>query len=519
MTTRFPARRLLLVLLTVSALLRVGLALQGGQFFLRDESRYEHGVAIYQAIKSGDWAGMAAQLAQPEHAAFTFVNVAVAATQHALAQFTSRGDWRQEVNIYTSVDLAAAVLSLFSVLNIWLVYRLARAGGAGEQEAMWAALLTAASNTLFYYSRHLLPYDCALSAALGGLIFAVSGRTPAHYRWSGALAALAYQTYNGYWFLVPVILFAQQISLPDRRTRWLALGPWLTGCLVATFIVVLPGTVCGGEKYWAAMLGFSGTVLQGVFAEGWSLAGEFFCHSEGWLGLTVLAAAVYSSARAFRTGTDSARLRRWLLLLAAIYLLPVIASVGLEKFVVYARTCRPLIPLICLLGGFGFHTLATRLPRCRRWLAGFIMAGALLSFAPHFNRVYPREFAFRVLQQYGVTKDWVSFTGTIYQPLLLPVTRPDLVLVNAVNLYPLRGFQGYPAGEVLLSVDHPLNYLPYQYEGHTPRERRLLRQNRVAMELVRLTHPESVPDHPPPATLFGAADRADGYDHRPPPGR
>lgn len=507
------------LILVVALILRIGLALQGGQFFLGDEGRYQRGAAIYQAGRTGDWAAVAEQLMKPEHAAFNYLNVAVAALQHALAQFTTRGDWSQEVNIYTSANLAAALLSLFSVLNIWLLHRLARAGGAGEDEALWAALLMAASNTLFYYSRHLLPYDCALSAALGGLILAVSGRTRAHHRWSGGLAALAYQFYNGYWFLVPVVFLALQISRPDWRTRWQALGPWAVGWLAAMFVNILPGATCGGAQYWETMLGFSGSVLQGVFAEGWSLAGEYLWHSEGWLGVTVVAAAGYSLGPAFRPGANSARLRRWLFLLSAVYLLPVLASVGLEKFVVYARTGRPLIPFLCLLGGFGLHTLATRQPRSRPWLVGFIVAGSALSFAPHFGRIYPREFGFRVLQQYGMTKNWVSFTGTIYQPLLIPVSRPDLVLINAGNIYPVRGFYGYPAGERLLSVDHPLSYLPYQYEGHTPRERRLLRQYPPLLQLVRLAHPASVPNHPLPETLFKAEDRAGGYDRVPSPGR
>ena len=50
--------RFLAVILAVSAALRVWLALEGGQFFFGDESRYERGIAIYQALRAGDTAAL-----------------------------------------------------------------------------------------------------------------------------------------------------------------------------------------------------------------------------------------------------------------------------------------------------------------------------------------------------------------------------------------------------------------------------------------------------------------------------
>jgi len=55
--------------------------------------------------------------------------------------------------------------------------------------------------------------------------------------------------------------------------------------------------------------------------------------------------------------------------------------------------------------------------------------------------------------------------GSLYAPLALPVQRPDLVLVNAQLLYPVRDYIGYPAGLTLVSLEHPLSYLPFQYEA------------------------------------------------------
>ncbi|MDI1249657.1 MAG: hypothetical protein PSV13_12405 [Lacunisphaera sp.] len=507
----FTPRRWLLVLLLVSAAARLGLAAAGGQYFMGDESRYQTGVAIYQALRAGDWAGVGAQLMRPEHAAFNYLNTVVAALQHGLAQFTAWADWSQAQNPYASAHLAAAVLALFPVLNIWLVHRLARIAGAGEAEAGWVALLMAASNTLFYYSRHLLPYDCALSAALGGLVFAVAGGPRAAWK-SGGGAALAYQLYNGYWFLVPVIFLAQQLAQPAGPARWRAGADWVAGCLGATLLLMLPGLAFGGSGYWSVMQGFSGSVTQGLFREGWSLAGEYLWHSEGWLGVAVLLGAGFALGQTLRPGADAGRVRRWGLLLLAGWLLPVLASTGLHQFVVYARTVRPLVPLLCLLGGFGLHQLAADRPRWRSVLAGLVVAAALFNLAPHFRRVFPREFESQVLGEYGMPKRWITFTGSIYKPRFVPVRRPDLVLVNTQYLYPLRGYRGFPPGDVLRSREHPLSYRPYQYEGHVPRERRLLRDHPPAMQLVRPTRTELIPDHPPPASNFTEADRPDGRD-------
>ena len=104
----------------VAAIMRIGLALQGGQYFFHDEGRYSAGVTLYQAVRHGDWAALGAQLMRPEHAAFNYLNMLVAAVHHALAQFTAYGDWTVEPNIAATAQLAAAVLALFSVLNIWL---------------------------------------------------------------------------------------------------------------------------------------------------------------------------------------------------------------------------------------------------------------------------------------------------------------------------------------------------------------------------------------------------------------
>lgn len=497
--------RLLAFILLAALGLRLALALQGGQYFWGDEGRHARGLDLYRAVVTVDGAATRAVLAQPEHAAFAWLVGALAPAQQALAAATGHGDWGDEANRYASAPLGAALLSLASVLVIFLVHRRARAHGATDAEALWAAGLAAASNTLLSFSRHLLPYDTALACWLGALVLTSREDRRALFA-SGLLTGLTYHVYNGYWFLVPAaaLWLAHVRRIFSQRP---ALTAWLAGAAVGLGGPLLVGTLAGGAAYWRTMGAFAGTVTQGAFAEGWSLPWAYLWHSESWLGLAVVALIAFAARRE----APSLRVRTALFTALFIYGALVVASVGLGKFVVYGRSVRPLVPLLCLAGGWALaHLLATR-PRALHLAAATGLAGcALVMAAPHLTRVFPREVEQDVLVRLGVPKHALSFSGSIYRALALPVTRPELALVDCQSLYPVRGYVGLPEGAVLFALPHPFTYLPFQYEGHGPAERRRLREHEPAIRLVRLAHPDQVPNHPPAAQLFAPTDRPDG---------
>jgi hypothetical protein len=503
----------LLGLLLLSAALRVELARRGGQYFFGDEGRYDRGVALYQALGRGDAAAIRAGFAWPEHALFAPLGAAVTAVQHLGAQLTRHGDWSRPENIGFTMWIGAAVLGLFSVANILLVHRLARATGAGEAEARWAAGLMAAANAPFYFSRHLLPYPCALCAALAGLAIGLREASRRRLLLAGALLGASYHLYNGYWHLVPagaLVLAWRWRGTPRNAWRSLAAAA-VTGLLLGLGTPLLAGAALGGADYGRTLGAFSRSVTQGVFAEGWSLPWEYLWHSEGLAGVAVAICGAAAAALARRRGEAvPERVRLWLLALGGGYALLVLAANGLARFVVYGRTVLPFVAWGALLGGWALHALVRER---RGWSAGVAAAvagAAALQMLPHFTRTFPREFELEVLRRAGNPKHTVSFAGTIYQPLALPVTRPELLLVNAQFLYPLRHAITVPAGETLRQAEHPLSYPPFQYEGHTPRERALLRAAPVTMRLVRLADPAAVPDDLPPAWRFQDSDRPTG---------
>ena len=63
------------------------------------------------------------------------------------------------------------------------------------------------------------------------------------------------------------------------------------------------------------------------------------------------------------------------------------------------------------------------------------------------------------------------------------------VLLNAQYLFPARERKPTPEGNVVYRTRHPLEFLPYQYEGYVAAERALLRETDIAIRLVD-TKPE-----------------------------
>jgi hypothetical protein len=505
-------RRLLLLIVVVSAALRVMLCLQGGQYFFGDEERFERAQRLYGAAAHGDGREIREVLKWPEHSLFTLVGAAVTAAQRLLALATPYRDWglHPEYLMFT-IRLGACVLSLFSALDILLVCKLARVVGADRQEALWATLLMAASNTVFYYSRHLLPYECALCAALAALVAGLGAPSGPGAALCGFLVGAAFHLYNGYWFLpvvVSLVFVLHWRKQPGLVRRVSLLGG---GLALGLGLPVLVGTLAAGSFYLRTMMAFSGTATQGLFAEGWSLPWEYFWYSEGWLGVAVGACMLFALLRALWGRRPlEARILIWLSSIAATYALLVLFSVVLQKFVVYARTLIPLVPLLCLAGGWALRHLLAERVLLKSVVASGLVLCALVQFLPHLTRRFPREIEVELLRAIGNPKRSLSVSGSLYVPLDEPVSRPDLVLVNAQMLYPVKEYIGYPPGKVLLRAENALTYRPFQYEGHTPRERGIIRKGDISVCLIQLGNPGEVPDDLPFNLRFQNRDGPSG---------
>lgn len=450
-----PSRRtLLLALLGAALALRVALVLSGGQTYWPDEIRYDRSRQAAAALARGDATGFHRGLAHPDHFLFSALGLVPAIVERATGQ-----DDR----------VPALFFSLFSVVSIALLHAIARRLGLSERAALLAALLLALSASHLYFSRHLLPYDAAMALGLGALLVAVAPQPhPGDGVLCGLLAAASFLTYNGYWLLAVSAVAMHALGAPSIRAsarRVTAAGAGFALPLVAIGLTSALGT---GRflRDWAS---FAGSVSQGRFGEGGRLPFVYLWHAEH--GIATLWAFGFAAAiaRLFR----GERSRALVFGVAGILLVfggLVLGSVALGRFVVYGRLVRQLVPFACLLAADALDRLLA-LSAARRGVATAVLvlvfAQAAWNFRTPLSQVFPREFR--------------RMAAAVPNP-----TRAPRRLLFADFIYPVPTAPPSGDGRVLLARAHPVQYLPFQYEGYTPEERAALRAADVRMRLVEV---------------------------------
>lgn len=438
--------------LVISAGLRVVLALNGGQLFWGDEQiRYGSAQTAYALFAEGQWTGGWREiLANADHPLFRVWSLPAAAWQHHAG---------------VSHAMAATYFAAFSVLALSLIWGIARRAGADEREAFWALLLAAGTNALFFYSRHLLPYDMALCAMLAALWFALGGGA-CRLLGSGVLVGLGFLTYSGYWLLGgTVLVLAVLFRVADVRQAVMRAAAGASG-LAGVLLAWLAIGWLADFGLWGKLGEFSGTITQGDFGLGWRVVAEYFWRSEGvmlavWFGGGVLA------LREVRRRAE-ARVVFWLAGLGIVLLGLVGLSDVVPKFVVYGRLARCAAPFLCLAAAYGLARASVR----AQWLAALaVIVTAGVNFAEPLRQVFPDGFrllSWQVLQQH-------RHEGTrVYR------------ILRAEHAWGPTWRESLPEHEVLLRRAHPLQFLPYQFEGYSREQRSAFRDADISMRFVRL---------------------------------
>jgi hypothetical protein len=444
--------------------------LRGGQYYNSDETRYEVSLAAARWLWQGQVGEALRQfIISPEHLGFKVVGILPALTEHLIGP---------------SLVLPAIFFSFFSVFNLYLIFLLSRRSQTSPNASIYALCFAAACLSLLYYSRHLFPYDMAMSFGLMALYIALDRHPSA---WTslvcGLFSFLCFITYNGYWplagfaMLAPILLHGKQVSSVFQKAILTAFG------FITPLVIVILTMLWSGTNMISAYRFFATSITQGVFEEGWSIPFEYFWYTEYTVILILGVLAVLAIIHSFKNQ------RRYTWLWAGgilfIYLCLVVPSM-LDYFVVYARLARQLIPFLILLAAQGLLELEKRILYGAR-VAWIILAITFLQTAWNFSAAYqidfPRDFVAEVqtrFPDFEFSSKRLAFGAPV-------ICQDNGYVIEHTKFYvaPPEEFPQVP-GQLLLSALHPTNYQPYLYEGDPPEFRQAYRNLRLRMSFYKV---------------------------------
>jgi hypothetical protein len=436
----------LAALLITAAALRIWLIVQGGQYYWPDEKRYRGSHVLLAALR-GDTTSLQNTLGEPAALMLKTVGLVPA---------------RIEELVGDNPHVPALVFGSCSLVCIWLIAVIARRLGGSRDQAFFAALLATGSTALLYMARHLTSYDLALMFGLIGVCVAVRRpSTSMSTVLTGIWAVATFLAYAGAWSLAAAacaIHVLDAISLRDgiRRATLMTLG--MTTVVTAMII----GYRWAGISWVDSLRAFAGTITQGDFSEGWWLPFAYLWQAEHLLLIGWAIALAWCLWR-FREAIHARLTRAGLIGVVCLYASLAVSSTILHRFVVYGRLSRPLVPFLCLIGGAVIAPWLARWPRVRLATAIVVLgvaAEAAINFRVPLGQEFPTEFIARIERRY-------------------PKPR---VFINARHLFPGPEPMDVPDGyREVASAPHPLEFLPYQYEGYADSERRLLRSSDIRM--------------------------------------
>ena len=476
--------RALILLLAAASLLRLALVAQGGQLYWPDERLYTEVLDIIDLNQFNRLRLVKALVGTQDHLGFALISAVPASLQIALGNALSRSGTRLMI-------LPGVLLSQVSVVSIAVVYAIALRAGRDRVEALLAAALMASAATMFYYARHLLPYDSAMALALLALWCGL-GTTRRDSLLCGAAASAAFITYNGCWLLVGVVLLVHLFHEGRTPMRVAVARAVFAGVafLLVPLAIMAVELATGAPLLLSGMQRLAGTVTDGYAPEGFSVTWAYLWHAEHGLLLVWLVAALFV---VFDTGEWNSRRRHtatvWIVSAVFVYLGLAFSSALLHIFVVMGRQSRQLVPFFCLATAAAMAQLLER--RRGGWVIGACVAALALQVAWNFRQPlqqrFPRDLIAEITAKYGPVDRDLTLEG----PPLIPHVPSQWVLLNAQHLYhPRAPRPPLPSGILeVMRFPHPLQFVPYQYEGFDPMERQVLRNTDIAMRLIDIGMP------------------------------
>jgi hypothetical protein len=454
-------RALLVAVLLVSLALRVLIAVRGGQYYWPDESRFAVSrEAAAKLIAGNVYESLITLFSSAEHLLFKVIGVVPAIIE-------SRTGGNE--------CIPAIFFGSFSVLAIYLLWRVVLDQGGSSREALLAALLLAACNSFFYYARHVFPYDLALCFFLGSALFGMRLRFLPSVM-AGLLSGVGFLSYNGYWLFGGTILLLTVLPTKGRGGEWIPKAICeLFGLLMPIAAVLLIGHVLNRDLLRSYIAFASGTTIVDVGAVVHT-GPRYFWSAEGYIVivwvLAVLTALVMLVADKLET-----RAKVWIIGAAFFAIALVLLSDVARKFAVCGRHLRPFEIFMSLIGGWFIAKISMVQRLIGRLAFGVLVVGSLI--AAGFNMAGPikQEFppGFEARAEGIILKDLERGSPGLYEVLT------DGYFEGARS----RAIEKRPM-KILLSRPHPLEFAPYTFEGYTNEEREGFRTRDISMRVVRM---------------------------------
>jgi len=274
-------------ILLISLTLRWMLIVRGGQYYIADEHRYEVSQNVATLLLQGQLGAAISQLIiSPEHLGFKVIGIIPAVIERIIG---------------SSLVMPAMFFSLFSVLNLYLIFMLSQRMSKSSNESLLALLLAASCLSLLYYSRHLFPYDTALSFGLLTLYVGLAeNQTNKTSLACGCLGFLCFITYNGYWSITAFAFLAHVLTNNETKIRPLQKAILTAVGFIVPLILLLIVAIRTGTNILSEYRLFATTITQGSYAEGWSLPFEYFWHTEHMVILILAALSFFAIINGFK---------------------------------------------------------------------------------------------------------------------------------------------------------------------------------------------------------------------------
>jgi hypothetical protein len=457
--------------LLISLILRWVLIFRGGQYYISDETRYEVSRAAARFLLQGQIGEALEQFTvSPEHLGFKVMGIIPALMEHLVG---------------TSLVLPAIFFSLFSVLNLYLIFLLSQRTRASSNESLYALLIASSCLSLLYYSRHLFPYDMAMSFGLLALyVGLIQNQTIQTSLICGSLSFLCFITYNGYWSLAGFALLANILRNSKKTIQILHKTIFTFVGFITPLALLVISMLWSGTNLISAYRLFATSITQGNFEEGWRLPFEYFWHTEHTVILILGILSITAIMSQFKTSRQDTKL--WAGGILFIYLCLLIPSVILHYFVVYGRLARQIIPFLSLLSVQGLIQMENRAAsghKITMFILMIIFVQAAWNFTYSYNLSYPREF---------VAKAQAQFPKFEFSSKRLAFGAPVICQNNGYIMESAKYYVTPPEsiprvqGQLLLSAPHPENFLPYQYDGDPPAIRRIFRIQELRMNFYKV---------------------------------